>query len=587
MLPLSAELSRVVGLVFEHAGCGADLGVVHVSDRPDLAQFQCNGALAAARLLKSNPRVIAEKIASELRNNLLFAKVEVAGPGFINLDVKDDALTAHVGVIAHDPRLGAPAKGQGKSVVIDFGGPNVAKPMHVGHLRTAIIGDSLQRLFRANGWRVTSDAHLGDWGLPMGQLIAEIGHRGMAPIYFDPDYKGPYPEESPVSMEELEELYPAASAACKADPARLEEARAATAELQAGRPGYRALWRHFFLVSEQGLKREYASLGVKFDLWKGEADVDPLIGPMIEDLKARRLAVMSEGALIVSVAEPGDKKELPPLLLLKSDGAVLYGTTDLATIIDRVRNQNPDLILYVVDQRQHGHFEQVFRAARKAALNGKAVLEHAGFGTVNGTDGKPFKTRAGGVMKLYDLIAMATEEAGKRLAEQGIGAEYPEEERNAIARAVGLAAIKFADLANFRTSDYVFDLTRFTRFEGKTGPYLQYAAVRIQSILRRAETEGYTLGEPVIRSPEERNLILLLLSLSNAMESAEAKRAPNVICDYTFTLAQEFSRFYSEHHILSEPDTELRAARLGLCALTLAVLRKLLDILGIEVPARM
>jgi arginyl-tRNA synthetase len=489
--------------------------------------------------------------------------------------------------LAQDTRLGAPATGEGKSVVIDFGGPNVAKPMHVGHLRTAIIGDSLQRLFRANGWHVTSDAHLGDWGLPMGQLIAEIGHRGMAPIYFDHDYKGPYPEASPVSMEQLEELYPAASAVCKADPARLEEARAATAELQAGRPGYRALWRHFFLVSERGLEREYASLGVKFDLWKGEADVDPLIGPMIEDLKARGLAVMSEGALIVPVAEPGDKKDLPPLLLLKSDGAVLYGTTDLATIIDRVRNQNPDLILYVVDQRQHGHFEQVFRAARRAALNGKAELEHAGFGTVNGPDGKPFKTRAGGVMKLYDLIAMATEEAGKRLAEQGIGAEYPPEERNAIARAVGLAATKFADLANFRTSDYVFDLTRFTRFEGKTGPYLQYAAVRIQSIMRRAEAEGYTLGEPVVRSPEERNLTLHLLSLSDAMENAEIKRAPNVICDYAFTLAQEFSRFYSEHHILSEPDTALRAARLGLCALTLSVLEKLLDILGIEVPARM
>jgi arginyl-tRNA synthetase len=571
MLPLTAELSRIVGRAFENSGFPGHLGVVQASDRPDLAQFQCNGALAAARLAKTNPRGVAEKIAAALVSDPLFAKVEVAGPGFINLDMSDAALTERAASLASDHRLGAPENGEGKSLVIDFGGPNVAKPMHVGHLRSAIIGDSLQRLFRANGWKVTSDVHLGDWGLPMGQLISEIGHRGLAPLYFDPAYNGPYPEESPVSMDALEELYPAASAACKADPVRLDEARAATAELQAGRPGY----------------REYASLGIKFDLWKGEADVDPLIGPMIEDLKARGLAVMSEGALVIPVAQDGDKKEMPPLILLKSDGAVLYGTTDLATIIDRVREQNPDLILYVVDQRQHGHFEQVFRAACKAGLNGKAALEHAGFGTMNGADGKPFKTRAGGVMKLYDLIGMATDEASKRLVEQGIGADYPQDERNAIARAVGLAAIKFADLTNFRTSDYVFDLTRFTRFEGKTGPYLQYAAVRTQSILRKAEGEGYATSAPVIRSSQERRLVLQLLAITDAMESAELKRAPNVLCDYVFTVAQEFSRFYSEHHILSEQDAGLRAARLGLCALTLSVLQKLLDILGIEVPPRM
>jgi arginyl-tRNA synthetase len=584
---LSAELSRVVGQAFEDAGFPPSLGTVQISDRPDLAQFQCNGALAAAKQAKANPRAVAETIAASLKINPLFSKIEIAGPGFINLDVADDVLVSRSADLAGDARLGSPLSGKGRAVVIDFGGPNVAKPMHVGHLRSSIIGDSLQRLFRANGWTVTSDVHLGDWGLPMGQLIAEIGHRGIAPLYFDAAYEGPYPEESPVSMDELEELYPAASAACRADPARLEEARAATAELQAGRPGYRALWRHFFEVSEHGLEREFASLGVKFDVWKGEADVDPLIAPMIDDLKARGLAVMSEGALVVPVAEPTDKKEIPPLILLKSDGAVLYGTTDMATIIDRVNNQNPDLILYVVDQRQHGHFEQVFRAARKAGINGKAELEHAGFGTVNGPDGKPFKTRAGGVMKLYDLIAMATDEANTRLTEQGIGADYPAEERAAVARAVGLAAVKFADLTNFRTSDYIFDLARFTRFEGKTGPYLQYAAVRIQSILRRAEADGYAVAAPVIRSPEERRLALLLLGVTDAMQSAEAKRAPNTICEYAFNLAQEFSRFYSEHHILSEPDVELRAARLGLCALTLGVLRNLLDTLGIEVPARM
>jgi arginyl-tRNA synthetase len=587
MIALAAELSAIAGRAFEAEGFAAALGSVQVSDRPDLAQFQCNGALAAARQAKANPRAIADAVANRLKADPLFARVEIAGPGFINLDITDAALESRIRSMAGDARLGAPETGAGRTLVIDFGGPNVAKPMHVGHLRSSIIGDSLQRLFRVTGWHVVSDVHLGDWGLQMGQLISEIGRRGIAPIYFDESYTGPYPDEPPVSMEDLEEIYPAAAAACKADPARLDEARAATADLQAGRPGYRALWRHFFSVSETGLRREFASLGVAFDMWKGEASVDPLIAPMIADLKARGIAVMSEGALVIPVAEPGDKKELPPLILVKSDGAVLYGTTDLATIVDRVRNQNPDLILYVVDQRQHGHFEQVFRAAHKSGLDGKAVLEHAGFGTMNGVDGKPFKTRAGGIMKLYDLIAMAEEEASKRLVEQGLAADYPAEERAAIAKAVGIAAIKFADLSNHRISDYIFDLARFTRFEGKTGPYLQYAAVRIQSILRKAEGEGHGVAPPVIRSSEERKLALGLLALPDAFAAAEAKRAPNVLCDYVFTLAQEFSRFYSEHHILSESDGGLRAARLGLCDLTLRSLANVLDLLGIEIPARM
>lgn len=587
MKSLPAELSAIVGRAFEAEGFPAALGAVNASDRPDLAQFQCNGALAAAKQAKANPRAIADKIAARLKADPLFSKVEIAGPGFINLDVADDVLAKRAGAMAGDAQLGAPETGKGQALVIDFGGPNVAKPMHVGHLRSAIIGDCLQRLFRANGWAVTSDVHLGDWGLQMGQLISEIGRRGTAPIYFDAKFSGPYPNESPVTMDDLEEIYPAASAACKADPARLEEARLATAELQSGRPGYRALWRHFFTVSEVGLRREYGSLGISFDLWKGEAIVDPLIAPMVEDLKARGIAVASEGALVIPVAEPTDKKEMPPLILVKSDGAVLYGTTDLATIIDRVQSQNPDLILYVVDQRQHMHFEQVFRAAKKAGLNGKAQLEHLGFGTMTGPDGKPFKTREGGVMKLYDLIAMASDEAAKRLAEQGLAADYPAEERATIARAVGIAALKFADLSNHRISDYVFDLARFTRFEGKTGPYLQYAAVRIQSILRKAEGEGYKTAAPVIRSPEERKLVLALLGLTDAMSGAEGKRAPNILCEYVFEVAQTFSRFYSEHHILSETDAELRAARLGLCELTLRVLEKVLGLLGIEVPARM
>ncbi len=581
MTSLAVDLSRAVGEAFAAEGLDGAFGTVQISDRPDLAQFQCNGALAAAKAAKTNPRAIAEKIAARLKADPRFSKVEIAGPGFINLDLTDAALDGRIAA------LQTPAEANDKTVLIDFGGPNVAKPMHVGHLRSSVIGDCLQRLFRANGWHVVSDIHLGDWGLQMGQLISEVEIKGIAPVYFDAGFKGPYPEQSPVTMEDLEELYPAASSACKADPARLEMARRATVELQDGRPGYRALWRHFVQVSEVGLEREFASLGVKFDLWKGESSVHGLIAPMLDDLKSRGLAQMNEGALVISVAREDDKKPMPPLLLVKSDGGVLYGTTDMATVVERTREQNPDLVLYVVDHRQHGHFEQVFRAAEKAALNGKAQLEHVGYGTMNGADGKPFKTRVGGVMKLYDLIAMAVVEAKSRLAEQGLGDDYSAEEREAIAQQIAIATIKFADLSNHRTTDYIFDLERFSKFEGKTGPYLQYAAVRIQSILRKARDEGHVPGIPAIHSAEERDLVLQLLSVSDAMLAAEQKRAPNILCDYAFTLAQNFSRFYAAHHILSESDVALRASRLGLCARVLAVMTGTLALLGITVPERM
>ncbi len=587
MTSLTAELSAIAAAAFAAEGLPEDLGAVRPSDRPDLSQFQCNGALAAAKIAHANPRQIAQKIAARLKENPVFAKVEIAGPGFLNLDVSDAALAERAGAMLADPRLGAPETGKGKTVVVDYGGANVAKPMHVGHLRSAIIGDALKRLLVADGWHAIGDVHLGDWGLQMGQLISEIELSGSHPVYFDASYEGPYPEEPPVTMDDLAILYPKASADCKADPERLEKARAATAGLQAGRPGYVALWRHFVKVSMLGLRREYGNLGIHFDLWKGESDAEPLIGPMVEDLKARGFAHMSEGALVVDVAREDDKKEIPPLLLVKSDGAALYGTTDLATIVDRVRTYDPDLILYVVDQRQHGHFEQVFRAARKTGLCGRAGLEHIGFGTMNGTDGKPFKTRAGGVMKLYDLIAMTTGEAKKRLDEAGLGAAYTVAEREEIAEMVGIAALKFADLSNYRLTDYIFDLERFTRFEGKTGPYLQYAAVRTNSILHKAAEAGYADAAPMVRSTEERALVLRLLALPDAMASAEEMRAPNVLCDYAFTLAQDYSRFYAAHHILSEPDEALRAARLGLCRLSVAALAKVLDVLGIAVPERM
>src|SRR5690242_5823976 len=587
MTSLLSELTAIAGTAFAAENLSAAFGQVQLSDRPDLAQFQCNGALTAAKQAKANPRHIAERIRTRLNESGLFEDVSIAGPGFINLRLKDHALEQRLQRLASRPEAALPDSGRGKTLVLDFGGPNIAKPMHVGHLRSAIIGDCLQRLFRADGWKVVSDVHLGDWGLQMGQLISELAIRRPDLPYFDPADRSPYPEESPVSIDDLERIYPEAAAACKSDPARLEAARFATVELQAGRPGYRALWRHFVEVSTEGLAREYGSLGIKFDEWKGESDADPLIPGIVDDLKTRGLALMDQGALIVSVSEPSDTAEVPPLILMKSDGAVNYATTDIATIVQRVRDHDPDLILYVVDQRQHLHFQQVFRAAKKAGLADHALLEHAGYGTVNGKDGKPFKTRAGGVMKLYDLISMATDEAGKRLAEAGLAADYPEGERAMIAKAVGIAAIKFADLSNNRASSYIFDLERFTRFEGKTGPYLQYAAVRIKSILRKAGEEKYGSALPLIRSEEERALALQLLTLPETLDAAETRRAPNLICDFIFRLAQNFSRFYTEHHILSEIDVDLRSARLGLCELTLSEMERLLDLLGIEVPERM
>ncbi len=592
MSTLPELLTEMTARAFEQAGVDASYGTVALSDRPDLGQFQCSGALPAAKIAKKPPREIAQAVVDVLKDQDMFREVSLAGPGFINLTLTDEFLAKRVDGVLADGRLGTGDLGRARMTVVDFGGPNIAKPMHVGHLRSTIIGDSLQRIFAFAGYKTVSDVHMGDWGLPMGMLISEIAERQPDLPYFDEAFSGPYPDESPVTMADLEELYPAASRACKADEERAARARAATAALQKGRPGYLALWRHFMDVSIAGMRREFSSLGVTFDLWKGEADVDSLIPAMVEDLKAREITQQSEGAFVVDVAKADDKTEVPPLLLVKSDGSALYSTTDLATIIDRVKSHDPDLMLYVVDQRQHLHFEQVFRAARKAGLTGKAALEHIGFGTMNGPDGKPFKTRAGGVLKLHDLITMATEKAQARLDEAGIGTDYPEAERADIAHKVAVAAIKFADLSNYRLSNYIFDLDRFTSFEGKTGPYLLYAAVRIKSILRRAEAEkgiapDSLTGPIAIHSDAERELALAITGFAGAVEAAVERRAPNVLCDYVFSVAQGFSRFYSEHHILSEEDEALRQSRLSLCAVTLKVLERGLELTGIEVPERM
>ncbi|MEM8985313.1 MAG: arginine--tRNA ligase [Pseudomonadota bacterium] len=579
-------LSSIVGDAFAAEGLNSALGRVVFSDRPDLAQFQCNGALAAAKAAKKNPREIGAAVAARLEADKRFEKVALAGPGFINLTATDAFLTEEIRAIAGDGRLGGWRNQEPETIVLDYGGPNVAKPLHVGHVRTAVLGESLKRLMRFCGDQVTGDIHLGDWGLPMGQLISEIARERPDLPYFDESFEGPYPEEAPVTLEDLERLYPQASAACKADKARLEEARLATAQLQAGRPGYRALWRHFIDVSHAALAREYGDLGVTFDLWKGESDVDHLIAPMAEELRAKGIVEKSDGAQIIQVARPDDKKETPPLILFKSDGSVLYGTTDLATILDRVRTIAPTRMLYVVDQRQALHFEQVFRAADKAGYFDADRLEHLGFGTINGPDGKPFKTRDGGVLRLRALIDQVRERALERMAEAHIAEGYSEEERTDIANKIGLAALKFGDLSNVRTSDYIFDIDRFVAFEGKTGPYLQYAAVRIKSILRKAD-EAPNAAAITLAAPAERDLALAMLAFAPAVRSAYEKRQPHILCDFVFNLAQSFSKFYAAHHILSEEDAHLRASRLALAAAAGRQIELTLDLLGVETPERM
>ena len=576
MTSLAQKLSEIVGAAFEVQGLPAELGAVRVSDRPDLCQFQCNGAMAAAKQAKKNPREVAQGVIEVLSGDETFTKIEIAGPGFINLDVSDELIATHLAESAGDERLGIADSGAGQTAILDYGGPNIAKPMHVGHLRASIIGDSLRRIMKAAGYTTIGDVHMGDWGTPMGMILSELEIMR---------------HEGDVSMEQLAEIYPKASADCKADEARMERARAATKKLQDGDEAYTQKWRQFIDISIEGMKVNFDALGVHFDEWKGEADAHPFIAPMIEELKAKGIAAESEGALVIDVAQESDNKEIPPLILLKSDGAVMYSTTDLGTIIDRMETHNPDKIIYVVDQRQSLHFEQVFRAARKGGLvdEDRPELTFAGFGTMNGTDGKPFKTRAGGVMKLEDLIAMGVEKAQARLDEAELATDMEPEERAEIANKVALAAIKFADLQNQRQSDYVFDLDRMTRFEGKTGPYLLYQAVRIQSLLKKAEGQGIEIPEaPAFQiADEDRSLALQLSELPDHFEMALEKYTPHVLCDYAHKLAQEFSSFYGNCHILSEQDETVRASRLALCQLTHKQLIRVLGLLGIDVPERM
>ncbi len=586
MTDLKSVLGEAVGAAFAAEGVDAALARVTASDRPDLADFQSNGALAAAKAMKANPRELAARVAERLKDDPRLSAVEVAGPGFINLKVAESVLAERAeAVAADDERAGASPVEASRKVIIDYAGPNVAKPMHVGHLRSSIIGESLKRLFRFRGDQVWGDAHFGDWGFQMGLLIVACADEGLADAFMDGE--GPFPAESPVTLADLERLYPLAAAKAKEDEAFRDRARKATAELQAGRAGYRALWAHFVAVSRTALEREFSALGVDFDLWKGESDADAFVPAMVADLEKQGLLVEDQGARIVRVAKDGDKRELPPLLVVSSEGSAMYGTTDLATIVGRREDPGFDLILYVVDQRQADHFEQVFRAAYLAGYAEQGALEHLGFGTMNGPDGKPFKTRAGGVLKLHDLITMATDKARERLKEAELGADQPEAEFEDIARKVAVAALKFADLSNNRTTSYVFDLDRFMSFEGKTGPYLLYQAVRIKSLLRKAADQGAEAGAIAVAEPAERDLVLTLDAFDQATADAYDKRSPHLIAEHAYRLAQSFSRFYAACPVLAAPDEATRASRLALSKAALDQLEIALDLLGIATPERM
>lgn len=582
-------MSALAGAAFEAAGLDASFGEVVVGTRPELGQFQCNGALSAARAAGRSPRDIATEVAATMTADPRIGAAEVAGPGFINLTVTDTHLAETVEEMAANRTLGVDSVPAPRRVVVDYGGPNVAKDLHVGHLRPALIGESVKRLLRSIGHDTIGDVHLGDWGAPMGQLIAEVELRYPDLAYFDADFSGPYPSEPPVPIADLQEMYPEAAARTRSDSGFAVRAHAATAQLQEGRPGYRALWSHFRAVTVDALREVYDDLGVTFELWLGESSVHDRIAPMVERLQAGGIAQISDGALIVEVSRPDDTHEIPPLILVRSDGGFLYSTSDLATIEERVEDLGATEIIYVVDLRQALHFEQVFRAARRGGIAPDTViLDHAGNGTVNGPDGRPFKTREGDLPGLRHLIAEVIARAVDRLDENHLAEGYPEEERSRIARLVGLAALKFGDLSNHRASNYVFDLDRFTSFQGRTGPYLLYVTSRSKSLLRKAALAALEPGPIIAPSVEvERRLMLELTRLPEAVHRAAELRAPNHIAEYAYELAGSFNRFYDCCHILTEPDPDRQRAWLGLVTISLATIEMLLDLLVIETPERM
>ncbi len=567
---------------FADAGYEPSFGRVTVSNRPDLCEYQCNGALAAAKQYHCAPIQIAKAVAEKL-DARDYDMVEAVMPGFINLKLSGAFLKNYLEEMRTAPDFGTPKPGAGKTIVVDYGGANVAKPLHIGHLRPAIIGETLKRLHKYLGYNAIGDVHLGDWGLQIGLIIAELQERQPELPYFDPDFTGEYPAEAPFTVTDLEEIYPTASGK-KSDPEFSRKAHQATLELQQGRRGYRALWQHIMRVSVADLKKNYDKLDVHFEKWLGESDADPYIPAMVEDMKKRGIAVLSEGAWVIPVAEPGDKKEIPPCILVKSDGSSIYATTDLATLVQRTQDWDPDKVLYVTDKRQNLHFEQVFRAARKAGIvKPTTVLEHVGFGTMNGSDGKPFKTRDGGVLRLEQLIADMTDFVRAKVVENKI---VSEDEVEATTAKIAMAALKYGDLSNQPTKDYNFDMERFAAFEGNTGPYILYTIVRIKSILARyGDWENLPIQEPA--NPFAKDLMIAVTKLSPTLEAALNTSSPNLICAYIYELAGCVNKFYHETRILSEEDESLKAGYIALIGLAKRILETCIDLLGFEAPEKM
>lgn len=593
MQKLLDQISEEIKKAFAAAGYDAELGRVTLSNRPDLCEFQCNGAMAGAKQYHKAPLMIAQEVADKLADSRVFGEVSAVAPGFLNLKLRESFVTAYLNEMRRTEKFGLTMPVTPEKIIIDYGGANVAKPLHVGHLRPAIIGESIKRICRYAGHDVIGDVHLGDWGLQMGLIITELKHRQPELPYFDEAYEGEYPEEAPFTISELEEIYPTASAKAKEDDAYKAEALDATHRLQDGVRGYRAIWKHIMAVSIVDLKKNYTNLDVAFDLWKGESDVHDLIPGMVERMKADGFAYESDGALVVDVKEESDSKEMPPCIILKSDGAALYSTTDLATIMERMDKYHPDKIIYVTDKRQSLHFEQVFRCARKTGLvNDDTKLIHIGNGTMNGSDGKPFKTREGGVMRLENLIREINEEMIRKIHENAAEKGYQADEEQAVetARIVGLAAIKYGDLCNQAAKDYIFDMDRFTSFEGDTGPYILYTIVRIKSILAKYEEQGGKLTDIVIQeatSVSEKSLMLELTKCNAVLEAACEETAPHKICAYIYDLANAFNHFYHETKILTEEDAQKKAGWIAALVLTKDVLETCIDLLGFSAPERM
>ena len=587
-------ITEQVTNAFTGQGYDAKYGKVTLSNRPDLCEYQCNGAMAAAKEYKCAPFMISDKIAQALAENELFESVESVKPGFINMKVSPAYLAKYVSDMkADEGRFGCDKAAHPKTIIVDYGGANVAKPLHVGHLRSAVIGESIKRIGKFMGHNMIGDVHLGDWGLQMGLIIVELKERKPDLVYYDESYTGEYPKEAPFTISELEDIYPTASKKSKEDEAFREAAMEATSQLQAGRRGYRALLAHILDVSVTDLKKNYDNLNVSFELWKGESDAQPYIPDMVQMMKDKGFAYMSEGALVVDVKEDTDTKEIPPCIILKSDGASLYSTTDLATIVMRMQDYNPDAIIYLTDQRQSMHFVQVFRCARKTGLVGPDVeLTHIGFGTMNGKDGKPFKTRDGGVMRLEYLLDEINEEMLKKITEnqkEKENLDISEEEAKQTAKTVALAAVKYGDLSNQASKDYCYDIERFTSFEGNTGPYILYTIVRIKSILKKYTAKNSLPDAPILgaHSASEKNLMLVLSRFNAMMENAYEEKAPHKICAYIYELANAFNGFYHETKILSEEDFKVQASYIGLLVLTKNILETCIDVLGFSAPDRM